>query len=439
MKKNTKFKIRMAAAFSMGAVTALSFNAFYTVKNVVAEEMSTEHVIKESNYTLAVENYDDTFSVESTGIDSFDSETDWDWSYQTSHTVSAFAKGPKGYYVRLGDFVYYCDFETQTLIALCNRPDCLHDKETDSEKRSECTAYVAYGSVNDGLQYYDGKLYANTSSVYFDTERDADYREKEYLLELAPDGSSREQMDYQMENAYSFAFHRGSLYYISRETNPETLIGTETVNRLELGKKEPETIATLSSMDAVLRVYPYGDLVYIQTKLADTEESSLIIYDTKTSKAQVKKANWQSMFLPTENDTFLQCTLKEDGLYAENVNAMLESTTESKLLTMDSLKNLGFDANTTGDLYSWISTDDTHLYVYGMTEIDPIVAAFNKESGELEAAAALPGMPLFQCIGVDDEYLFYQCAELDGGTDSVYWVKKSDFLENGATFNCMEP
>ena len=45
----------------MGAVTALSFNAFYTVKNVVAEEMSTEHVIKESNYTLAVENYDDTF------------------------------------------------------------------------------------------------------------------------------------------------------------------------------------------------------------------------------------------------------------------------------------------------------------------------------------------------------------------------------------------
>ena len=339
----------------------------------------------------------------------------------------------------MGDFVYYCDFETQTLIALCNRPDCLHDKETDSEKRSECTAYVAYGSVNDGLQYYDGKLYANASSVYFDTERDADYREKEYLLELALDGSSREQIDYQMENAYSFAFHRGSLYYISRETDPETLIGTETVNRLELGKKEQETIVTLSSMDAVLRVYPYGDLVYIQTKLVDTEESSLIIYDTKTSKAQMKEANWQSMFLPAENDTFLQCTLKEDSLYAENVDAMLEPTTESKLLTLESIKNFGFDVNTTGDLYSWISTDDTYLYVYGMTEIDSIVAAFNKESGELEAAAALPGIPLFQCIGVDDEYLFYQCSELDGGTDSVYWVKKSDFFENGATFNCMEP
>ena len=26
---------------------------------------------------------------------------------------------------------------------------------------------------------YDVKVYANTSSVYFDTERDADYREKE--------------------------------------------------------------------------------------------------------------------------------------------------------------------------------------------------------------------------------------------------------------------
>ena len=92
---------------------------------------------------------------------------------------------------------------------------------------------------------------------------------------------------------------------------------------------------------------------------------------------------------------FFECTLKNDGLCAEYVNAMLKSTAESKMLTLDSLKNFGFAADTTGNLYSWISTDDTHLYVYGMTEIDPIVAAFNKESGELEAAAALPGMPLF--------------------------------------------
>lgn len=433
MKKNIKKMMKRMVILSF--LTTVVVPPLYGF----AEEKTTERTIEESNYTLVVENYNDDFSVELKKNSSFDLEKDWNWSYQTAHTVSAFARGPKGYYVRLGDFVYYCDFETQTLIALCNRPDCLHNKETDSKKRSECTAYVAYGSVNDGLQYYDGKLYANASSVYFDKDINADYREKEYLLELAPDGSSREQVDYHIENAYSFAFHRGSLYYISRETDPETLIGTETVNRLELGKKEQETIVTLSSMDAVLRVYPYGDLVYIQTKLVDTEESSLIIYDTKTSKAQMKEANWQSMFLPAENDTFLQCTLKEDSLYAENVDAMLEPTTESKLLTLESIKNFGFDVNTTGDLYSWISTDDTYLYVYGMTEIDPIVAAFNKESGELEAAAALPGMPLFQCIGVDDEYLFYQCSELDGGTDSVYWVKKSDFFENGATFNCMEP
>lgn len=174
-----------------------------------------------------------------------------------------------------------------------------HNKETDSKKRSECTAYVAYGSVNDGLQYYDGKLYANASSVYFDKDINADYREKEYLLELAPDGSSREQVDYHIENAYSFAFHHGSLYYISRETDPETLIGTETVKRLELGENDPETIVTLQSMDAVLRIYPYGEFVYIQTKLADTEDSSLIIYDTKTKEAQEREINWQSMFLPS--------------------------------------------------------------------------------------------------------------------------------------------
>ena len=433
MKKNIKKMMkRMVILSFLTTVVAPPLYGF-------AEEKTTERTIEESNYTLVVENYNDDFSVELKKDSSFDLEKDWNWSYQTAHTVSAFARGPKGYYVRLGDFVYYCDFETQTLIALCNRPDCLHSKETDSKKRRECTAYVAYGSVNDGLQYYDGKLYANASSVYFDKDINADYREKEYLLELAPDGSSREQVDYHMENAYSFAFHHGSLYYISRETDPETLIGTETVKRLELGENDPETIVTLQSMDAVLRIYPYGEFVYIQTKLADTEDSSLIIYDTKTKEAQEREINWQSMFLPTEDGEFFECTLKNDGLCAEYVNAMLQSTAESKMLTLDSLKNFGFAADTTGNLYSWISNDDTHLYVYGMTEIDPIVAAFNKESGELEAATALPGMPLFQCIGVDDEYLFYQCSELDGGTDSVYWVKKSDFFENGATFNCMEP
>ena len=207
MKKNIKKMMKRILILSL--LTTVVVPPLYGF----AEEKTTERTIEESNYTLVVENYNDDFSVELKKNSSFDLEKDWNWSYQTAHTVSAFARGPKGYYVRLGDFVYYCDFETQTLIALCNRPDCLHNKETDSKKRSECTAYVAYGSVNDGLQYYDGKLYANASSVYFDKDINADYREKEYLLELAPDGSSREQVDYHIENAYSFAFHH---VYIKR-------------------------------------------------------------------------------------------------------------------------------------------------------------------------------------------------------------------------------
>ena len=86
-------------------------------------------------------------------------------------------------------------------------------------------------------------------------------------MELAPDGSSREQVDYHIENAYSFAFHHGSLYYISRETDPETLIGTETVKRLELGENDPETIVTLQSMDAVLRIYHMENLCIFRQNL----------------------------------------------------------------------------------------------------------------------------------------------------------------------------
>ena len=79
--------------------------------------------------------------------------------------------------------------------------------------------------------------------------------------------------------------------------------------------------------------------------------------------------NWESMFLPTEDGEL--CTLKMMVCVQKN----FQSTAEGKMLT---LINIWLS----GNLYSWISVDDAYLYVYGMTEIDPIVAAFNKESGE---------------------------------------------------------
>lgn len=86
MKKNIKKMMkRMVILSFLTTVVAPPLYGF-------AEEKTTERTIEESNYTLVVENYNDDFSVELKKDSSFDLEKDWNWSYQTAHTVSAFAR-----------------------------------------------------------------------------------------------------------------------------------------------------------------------------------------------------------------------------------------------------------------------------------------------------------------------------------------------------------
>ena len=52
----------------------------------------------------------------------YDEERDSDWSYISSLVGTSFtAKGNNNYYLRLGEFVYLCDFESNQLIPLCSK------------------------------------------------------------------------------------------------------------------------------------------------------------------------------------------------------------------------------------------------------------------------------------------------------------------------------
>ncbi len=42
---------------------------------------------------------------------SYNSETDWDWSYYGGNHISKNCKeGDNGYYIRLGEYIYFCSF-----------------------------------------------------------------------------------------------------------------------------------------------------------------------------------------------------------------------------------------------------------------------------------------------------------------------------------------
>ena len=151
---------------------------------------------------------------------SYNSETDWDWSYYGGNHISKIAKGEKGYYIRLGEYIYFCSFEREKLIPLCVRPDCLHGKEKSSEKKELCMAYVGVGNITmfSGIQENEDTLYANFAIQGIG--EDGKTYAGDDLYSVKKNGSSREKMNLKMENASRFCIQRGNVYYVTHVTDP---------------------------------------------------------------------------------------------------------------------------------------------------------------------------------------------------------------------------
>lgn len=179
--------------------------------------------------------------------DTYVEESDFQYMRQGSMDLQPdMQKGEKGYYFRHDAFIYYLDEETEKLLPLCNRVDCLHDMETEPARYETCNAYVQpYGgqSCSTGFEYYKGYLYYIAQS----------YEGMETILtlyRLSEDGAEKEQI-YQWKEVYimDWMIHRGIFYYsegIFEESDSEDEVVEEYffVKAIDLTKvvKRPKTI-----------------------------------------------------------------------------------------------------------------------------------------------------------------------------------------------------
>lgn len=120
-------------------------------------------------------------------------------------------KGEKGYYFLYDHFIYFLDEETETIVPLCNRPDCLHDKETSKDKKEQCNAYADnYMEGHSGIAYCNGSVYYLANGT-LDTNT--------VLYRLAEDGSEKEQIfqwEEEDKNIMQWIVHRDIFYYVSQ-------------------------------------------------------------------------------------------------------------------------------------------------------------------------------------------------------------------------------
>ena len=189
-----------------------------------------------------------------------------DTDYAYMYDGAAMAESPDGYYYRTSDFIYYIDKQTMTAVPLCDKPDCLHEKETDPEKVTDCNACLLRASGDTFLAYIDGYLYVAGVQTSSNLMNEAETTN--ILVRMTPDGRERKTVLQFPRTAMHYLIHRGYFYYTDAsygENDSGELGSVYGVYRVPLKGGKTETVYENNLPNGVLdRMTAYGNYVYYE-------------------------------------------------------------------------------------------------------------------------------------------------------------------------------
>ena len=194
-------------------------------------------------------------------------------------------------------FVYRYSRSDGKIVPLCNKVNCLHDRETDSEKLNQCNAYLENLAENGKvvLMLYQNKLYVCYERGDWNYASSIKYPYTLYSLPI--DGSSRDQIYTGSDILYPM-IHRGYMYYYSTQyvSEEEGVNASFAFLRINIEKKniKPELLYTpekaLQSIGGYIQ--GYGKYVYFDSYMdgnaseTGSSNASLARYDITTGKIQ---------------------------------------------------------------------------------------------------------------------------------------------------------
>lgn len=150
-----------------------------------------------------------------------------DYQYMQVGSVAATVQQTEdGCYVFCNGYLYFIEEGTDLLLPLCNKADCLHDKEEkiplthitleEQERLDKCNACVdAMESDDATICYSDGYLYCLNPGVRIEGIGD----NNSVLFRCAPDGSQKELIHHWSDEIriIDWCIHRGVLYYVEQK------------------------------------------------------------------------------------------------------------------------------------------------------------------------------------------------------------------------------
>lgn len=386
--------------------------------------------------------------------DKYIENQDYQYMYADGFGHSSFQKSDNGYYAAVNNFIFYIDGKTMNATPLCNKSNCLHDRETDEEKLKECNAYLPnYAEyTRNSIQLYNSKIYF----LQLDSADSAEDVDKYLFYEMDTESGSRKLLLTYTDGKVKFwAVHRGYIYfkadnYISSDNSGELKAqngtGFNKMFRLKLGESSPEVIYDFEKTDGIYNLQlsnsftVYGNHIYIgysgykneeaynKVISADEKDFESVALDVLCGYLHIDITNDETSIIldgSEENSKVFNCFYNGNLCYSQNNSVYVSELNGSNSeLLADNINGI-FLSDGKRNYTSIFDIDDTGQDVQSVMMLDDKFK--NKSVCTMPDNFFVQGIVQMMCP-YDDNYI-WGFAENNGSTDIVY-IDKSQLDSN---------
>lgn len=386
--------------------------------------------------------------------DKYIENQDYQYMYADGFGHSSFQKSDNGYYAAVNNFIFFIDGKTMNATPLCNKSNCLHDRETDEEKLKECNAYLPdYAEyTRNSIQLYNSKIYF----LQLDSADSAEDVDKYLFYEMDIESGSRKLLLTYTDGKVNFwAVHRGNIYfkadnYISTDDSVELKaqngMGFNKMFRLKLGESSPKVIYDFEKTDGIYNLQlsnsftVYGNHIYIgysgykneeaynKVISADEKDFESVASDVLCGYLHIDITNDETSIIldgSEENSKVFNCFYNGNLCYSQNNSVYVSELNGSNSeLLADNINGI-FLSDGKRNYTSIFDIDDTGQDVQSVMILDDKFK--NKSVCTMPDNFFVQGIVQMMCP-YDDNYI-WGFAENNGSTDIVY-IDKSQLDSN---------
>ncbi len=357
------------------------------------------------------------------------------YTYKSQGSFSNMAESEDGYYFLCGYYLFYADKSTMKPVILCNKPNCLHEDETDPNKVTSCNAFFP-GLSSGSVSFFDGYVYV--------LERDIDDGPGSAckLVKLFKDGTNRKTVLQVKYKPTSLAIHRGKAYVAGSvyDKDGTSIYGIREYDLSKSASQKPETIFDGKiTGGAIQDIICYGQNLYFNEFAMNSEIITVRIqhYDLNTKKTTcIMKENKDSF--PSELAFYKDLILSNyttldyssgEVIQVDNYLSNLDGSKRKKSFPTDNYQNLYSDGK-------YIYLDDVKWSPFSKPKEKQSLTVVDTEGNPI-ASTPTGDYSTFSSniICGSKEHLF-----LENQTDTtyqIYYANKNEFTSGKINFNLM--